>query len=51
MNTKMTNKEKIQKKKTPGPSPEIMHEAKLRRKTGINAIRNTSFDYIKVEKR
>jgi len=45
----MAKKNKIQKEETPGPSPEVIHAAKLRRKAGINAIKNISRDYFSQE--
>jgi len=45
----MVKMKKIQKEKTPGPSPEVMHAAKLRRKAGINVIKNISRDYFSQE--
>ncbi len=45
----MAKKNKIQKEKTPGPAPEVLHEAKLRRKAGINVIKNISRDYFSQE--
>jgi len=45
----MVKMKKIQKEKTSGPSPEVMHAAKLRRKAGINVIKNISRDYFSQE--
>jgi len=39
----MAKKNKNQKEKTRGPTPEVMHQAKLARKAGINAIRKKFF--------